>query len=61
MDFTAILNFTKKAAKSLTVGVVGAVQSGENTKIVPAYSSIPINEEYVIWTSKSYTTGSKRD
>ena len=44
MDFTAILNFTKKAAKSLTVGVAGAVQSGENTKIVPAIAPIPINE-----------------
>ena len=44
MDFTAILNFTKKAAKSLTVGVAGAVQSGDNTKIVPAIAPIPIND-----------------
>ena len=43
MDFTAILNFTKKAAKSLTVGVAGAVQSTADTKIVPAIAPIPIN------------------
>ena len=44
MDFTAILNFTKKAAKSLTVGVAGAVQSTADTKIVPAIAPIPIND-----------------
>ena len=44
MDFTAILNFTKKAAKSLTVGVAGAVQSTAGTKIVPAIAPIPIND-----------------
>ena len=44
MDFTAILNFTKKAAKSLTVGVAGAVQSTAETKLVPAIAPIPIND-----------------
>ena len=44
MDFTAILNFTKKAAKSLTVGVAGAVQSTAGTKLVPAIAPIPIND-----------------
>ena len=42
MDFSAILNYTKKAAKSLTVGVVGAVTSDKTTGVVPAIAPIPI-------------------
>ena len=42
MDFSAILNYTKKAAKSLTVGVVGAVSADKTTGVVPAIAPIPI-------------------
>ena len=42
MDFSAILNYTKKAAKSLTVGVIGAVSADKTTGVVPAIAPIPI-------------------
>ena len=44
MDFTAILNYTKKAAKSLAVGVAGAVNSTDNVKLVPAIAPIPVTD-----------------
>ena len=44
MDFTAILNFTKKAAKNLAVGVAGAIQSSDSTKLVPAIAPLPIDD-----------------
>ena len=44
MDFTAITSFFKKAAKSLAVGVAGAVQSTADKKLVPAIAPIPIND-----------------
>ena len=44
MDFTAITSFFKKAAKNLAVGAAGAVQSGDNIKLVPAIAPIPIND-----------------
>ena len=44
MDFTAILNYTKKAAKSLAVGVAGAVNSTDDVKLVPAIAPIPVTD-----------------
>ena len=44
MDTTAITSFFKKAAKSLAVGVAGAVQSTADKKLVPAIAPIPIND-----------------
>ena len=41
MDTSKIINFFKKAAKNLAVGVAGAIQSGDNTKLVPAIAPIP--------------------
>ena len=42
MDFTAILNYTKKAAKSLAVGVASAASSTDGVKLVPAIAPIPV-------------------
>ena len=42
MDFTAILNYTKKAAKSLAVGVASAASGTDGVKLVPAIAPIPV-------------------
>ena len=44
MDTSIITNFFKKAAKNFAVGAAGAIQSGDNTKLVPAIAPIPIAE-----------------
>ena len=42
MDTSVITSFFKKAAKNLAVGIAGAIESGDNTKLVPAIAPIPI-------------------
>ena len=44
MDFTAILNYTKKAAKSLAVGVASAASGTDGVKLVPAIAPIPVTD-----------------
>ena len=43
MDTSIITSFFKKAAKNLAVGVAGAIESGDNTRLVPAIAPIPID------------------
>ena len=43
MDASIVTTFFKKAAKNLAVGVAGAIQSGDSTKLVPAIAPIPID------------------
>ena len=51
MDTSVITSFFKKAAKNLAVGIAGAIESGDNTKLVPAIAPIPIEA-----VDKSYGT-----
>ena len=44
MDTSVITSFFKKAAKNLAVGIAGAIESGDNTKLVPAIAPIPIQD-----------------
>lgn len=49
MDTSIIIDFFKKAAKSLVAGVAGAVTSSDEVKLVPAIAPIPVsdvNEQY---------------
>ena len=49
MDASIVINFFKKAAKSLVAGVAGAVTSSDEVKLVPAIAPIPVsdvNEQY---------------
>ena len=48
-DASIIIDFFKKAAKSLVAGVAGAVTSSDEVKLVPAIAPIPVsdvNEQY---------------
>ena len=51
MDTSVITSFFKKAAKNLAVGIAGAIESGDSTKLVPAIAPIPIEA-----VDKSYGT-----
>ena len=49
MDASIVIDFFKKAAKSLVAGVAGAVTSSDEVKLVPAIAPIPVsdvNEQY---------------
>ena len=49
MDASTVIDFFKKAAKSLVAGVAGAVTSSDEVKLVPAIAPIPVsdvNEQY---------------
>ena len=49
MDASTVINFFKKAAKSLVAGVAGAITSSDEVKLVPAIAPIPVsdvNEQY---------------
>ena len=49
MDASTVIDFFKKAAKSLVAGVAGAITSSDEVKLVPAIAPIPIddvNEQY---------------
>jgi len=48
-DASIVIDFFKKAAKSLVAGVAGAVTSSDEVKLVPAIAPIPVsdvNEQY---------------
>jgi len=42
MDTSIITSFFRKAAKNLAVGIAGAIESGDSTRLVPAIAPIPI-------------------
>ena len=44
MDTSKIINFFKKAAKNLAVGVAGAVSNSDQVRLVPAIAPIPVSE-----------------
>ena len=49
MDASIVIDFFKKAAKSLVAGVAGAITSSDEVKLVPAIAPIPVsdvNEQY---------------
>ena len=49
MDASTVIDFFKKAAKSLVAGVAGAITSSDEVKLVPAIAPIPVsdvNEQY---------------
>ena len=43
MDTSIITSFFRKAAKNLAVGITGAIESGDSTRLVPAIAPIPID------------------
>ena len=51
MDTSVITSFFKKAAKNLAVGIAGAIESSDDTKLVPAIAPIPVEA-----VDKSYGT-----
>ena len=44
MKGKAVINFFKKAAKSLAVGAAGAIANNQGARVVPAIAPIPISE-----------------
>ena len=51
MDTSVITSFFKKAAKNLAVGIAGAIESSDDTRLVPAIAPIPVEA-----VDKSYGT-----
>ena len=44
MDASIVIDFFKKAAKSLVAGVAGAITSSDEVKLVPAIAPIPLHK-----------------